>query len=324
MHLARARVAQHLHDLARRVAAHDRVVDDDEALARHDLGQRVELQPQAVLAQLLAGLDERARDVAVLDEAVVLGQPAGARVARGRRRCRSRARRSRGRRPGRRLAREQLAHPPARGLQRLAAHARVRAARSRCTRRRRSASRAASTAMPRAAGPPRPSETISPGCDVAQQLGADDVEARTTRWPRSSARRAGRATSGRRPAGSRKRDDAVAGHDDGREGALQARHDVGDRVLDALGRVGGEQRGDDLRVAGRAERRRPARRSSACSSTALMRLPLWASASSRRSGAADDRLGVLPRARAGRRVADVADRHVAARARAARARRRPG
>ena len=52
--LARARVAQHLHDLARRVAAHDRVVDDDEPLAADDLGQRVELQPQAVLAQLLA------------------------------------------------------------------------------------------------------------------------------------------------------------------------------------------------------------------------------------------------------------------------------
>ena len=59
--LARARVAQHLHDLARRVAAHDRVVDDDQALAADDLGQRVELHPQAVLAQLLAGLDERPR-----------------------------------------------------------------------------------------------------------------------------------------------------------------------------------------------------------------------------------------------------------------------
>ena len=54
VHLGGAGVAQHLHDLARRVAAHDRVVDDDEPLAGHDLGQRVELQPQAVLAQLLA------------------------------------------------------------------------------------------------------------------------------------------------------------------------------------------------------------------------------------------------------------------------------
>ena len=34
VHLERARLAQHLHDLARRRAAHDRVVDDDQALAR--------------------------------------------------------------------------------------------------------------------------------------------------------------------------------------------------------------------------------------------------------------------------------------------------
>ncbi len=74
MDLARARVAQHLHDLARRVAAHDRVVDDDDRPAADDLRQRVELHPQAVLAQLLAGLDERAPDVAVLDQAVVLRQ----------------------------------------------------------------------------------------------------------------------------------------------------------------------------------------------------------------------------------------------------------
>jgi hypothetical protein len=33
MHFAGPGVAQHLHDLARRVAAHDRVVDDDDALA---------------------------------------------------------------------------------------------------------------------------------------------------------------------------------------------------------------------------------------------------------------------------------------------------
>ena len=116
MDLGGAGVAQHLHDLARRVAAHDRVVDHDQALARDHLGQRVELQAQAVLAQLLAGLDERARDVAVLDEAVVLGQPGRAREAAG------------GGVAGvgdgdhevglhRRLAPQDLAHPPARDLQ---------------------------------------------------------------------------------------------------------------------------------------------------------------------------------------------------------------
>ena len=67
-----AGVAQHPDDLAGRVAADDRVVDDDEPLARDDLRQRVELHPQAVLAQLLARLDEGAGHVAVLDQAVVL------------------------------------------------------------------------------------------------------------------------------------------------------------------------------------------------------------------------------------------------------------
>ena len=50
MHLRCARLEEHLHDLARRVPAHDRVVDDDEALAG-DLGERVELEADALLAQ---------------------------------------------------------------------------------------------------------------------------------------------------------------------------------------------------------------------------------------------------------------------------------
>ena len=51
-------------------------------------------------------------------------------------------------------------------------------------------------------------------------------------------------------------------------------------------------------------------RSSACSSTALTRLPLWAERDLAPVGA-PDRLRVLPRVRAGGRVADVADRHLA-------------
>jgi hypothetical protein len=78
-----ARVAQHLHDLARGVAAHDRVVHYHEPLARDDLAERVELHPQAVLAQLLAGLDEGAGHVAVLDQAVVARDPGGAGEAGG-------------------------------------------------------------------------------------------------------------------------------------------------------------------------------------------------------------------------------------------------
>ena len=60
MHLARAGLSQHADDLPGRVAAHDRVVDDDDPLAGDDLRQRVELQAQSVLAQLLSGLDEGA------------------------------------------------------------------------------------------------------------------------------------------------------------------------------------------------------------------------------------------------------------------------
>ena len=82
VHLGRARVEEHLHDLPRRVAADDRVVDDDDALAR-DLGERVELQLHALAAQRLVGLDERARDVAVLD------QPFAERDAESRARSRS-------------------------------------------------------------------------------------------------------------------------------------------------------------------------------------------------------------------------------------------
>ena len=59
MHLGRARVEEHLDDLPRRRAAHDRVVDDHEPLAG-DLVERVELHPDPLLAHALLGLDERA------------------------------------------------------------------------------------------------------------------------------------------------------------------------------------------------------------------------------------------------------------------------
>ena len=96
MHLARARVEQHRHDLARRVAAHDRVVDDDDALAG-DLGERVELQPDALLAQALLGLDERPADVAVLDQPLAERDPASRVRSRSRRACPSRGSAGRGR-----------------------------------------------------------------------------------------------------------------------------------------------------------------------------------------------------------------------------------
>ena len=114
MHLGRAGVEEHRDDLASRVPADDRVVDDDHALSC-DLGQRVELQADALLAQLLVGLDERAPDVPVLDQAFAERNLGGAREP------------DRGGRPrvgdredevclDRRLLGEPLAHPHARGV----------------------------------------------------------------------------------------------------------------------------------------------------------------------------------------------------------------
>ena len=207
-----ARVAQHLHDLARRVAAHDRVVDDDEPLARHDLGQRVELHPQAVLAQLLPGLDERARDVAVLDQPVVLREAGGPReAARGR----VAGVRHRDHEVGvdRRLAGEDLAHPPARDLQHLAAQARVGPREVDVLE---DAQRAARRPRPPAASAARPavSETISPGCTSRRNVRADDVERAGLR--RDAVAVAEHAQRQRAQAGRvAERDHAVLGHHDG-------------------------------------------------------------------------------------------------------------
>ena len=124
MDLGRARFAQYLHDLTGRVAAHDRVVDHDQALARDHLGQRIELQPHPMAPQLLARLDERPRHIAVLDEAIVLrqaggpGQSSGGRVARI-------WHRDHQIRIHRRLAPQDLAHPGARDLEHRAAQARI-------------------------------------------------------------------------------------------------------------------------------------------------------------------------------------------------------
>ncbi len=70
MHLEGAGLAEHPDLGALGVAAHDRVVDDDQLLAADHVLERVELEPDAELAQGLAGLDERAPDVGVLDEAL--------------------------------------------------------------------------------------------------------------------------------------------------------------------------------------------------------------------------------------------------------------
>ena len=80
MHLGRAGVEEHLDELARRVPTDDRIVDDDDALPL-DLVERVELHADALLPHALLGLDERARDVAVLDQRLVERDPGGLREA---------------------------------------------------------------------------------------------------------------------------------------------------------------------------------------------------------------------------------------------------
>ena len=88
MHLEGAGLAEHPDLGALGVAAHDRVVDDDEPLAADHVLEGVELEPDAELAQGLAGLDEGAADVGVLDEALaerdaaLLGVAGGGRGAR--------------------------------------------------------------------------------------------------------------------------------------------------------------------------------------------------------------------------------------------------
>ena len=142
---------------------------------------------------------------------------------------------------------------------------------------------------------------------LAQQARTDDVERAGLR---GDAEAAVELAQSERPqaVGIAEGDDAVAGQDDGRERAVQARHDVGDGVLDALRRVGGEQRGDDLRVRGRAE----ADPALDQLGVQLDRVDQVAVVGEGDLAAvrAPDGLRVLPAAGAGGRVADVPDRHV--------------
>ena len=121
MHLGGAGVAQHLDELLGRVAAHDGVVDDHQALAADDGRQRVELQADAQLAHGLRGLDERAAHVAVLHDAVRIRDAAFEGETHGRRDAAvGHAEHQVG--LGRRLAGQDAAHVAARLVDRLAVH----------------------------------------------------------------------------------------------------------------------------------------------------------------------------------------------------------
>ena len=83
MNLPRSGLAEHTHQGALGVAADDGVVDHHEPLARYDLLERVQLQADAELADGLAGLDEGAAHVGVLDQAEAEWDAGGLRVADG-------------------------------------------------------------------------------------------------------------------------------------------------------------------------------------------------------------------------------------------------
>jgi hypothetical protein len=75
VHLPRAGVAEKAHDLARSGAAHERVVDDDDALARDDLAHGRELQLDGEVADCLRRPDETAAAVVPPNEALLELEP---------------------------------------------------------------------------------------------------------------------------------------------------------------------------------------------------------------------------------------------------------
>ena len=112
MDLPGAGVAQHGDDGPDGGRAHDGVVHHHQALAGDVVAQRIQLAPHAVDPGLLVRGDEGAADVAVLDQALAVGDAAGPGVALGRRHARvghphHQVRLDRG------LGGQQLAHPPA-------------------------------------------------------------------------------------------------------------------------------------------------------------------------------------------------------------------
>ena len=73
MHFARAGIAHHLHDLHRSGAAHDRIVDQHDALAGDHGAIGAVLEANAELADVLGRLDEGAADIVIADDAKLVG-----------------------------------------------------------------------------------------------------------------------------------------------------------------------------------------------------------------------------------------------------------
>ena len=121
VNLLGASVAQHLDELHHGGAAHDGVIDNNEALAGDVVLERIELHAHAHGTQLLRGLDKRAANVAVLDKALTVGNTALVRKALSGRHTRvGHADDHVG--IGRRLARKHAAHVVTARIDRLAVH----------------------------------------------------------------------------------------------------------------------------------------------------------------------------------------------------------
>ena len=202
VHLGGAGVADQLDERPGGRAAHERVVDHHDPLAGEVLGEGVELQRHAAVADLLRRLDERAADVAVLDQPVVERDAAGPASTRWRRGSRSRARGSRRRRrpatrwPARRRA------AGGRGA-RCGRPTPSRGGRSRRTRTCSGPARAAGASAWRRCSSAPCSVTISPGWTslMSTQPSVDRAHVSlATAWPPCGRRP---TDSGRKPHGSR-------------------------------------------------------------------------------------------------------------------------
>ena len=195
-----AGVAHHLHDLERGGAAHDRVVDQHDALAvDHGAVGRV-LEAHAQVADRLRRLDEGAADIVVADDAELVGDARVLREADRRRHAGIRHRHD-DVGLGRRFARE-LARPWSCARRRRCGRRRSNpAARNRCIRRCRAAPPSAGTACATARRPRRRSRTSPFSTSrtyCAPMMSSAQVSEARIGQPSSLP-----MTSGRMPSGSR-------------------------------------------------------------------------------------------------------------------------
>ena len=240
--------------------------------------ERVELHADALLAHALVGLDERAADVAVLDQALAERDAALAREADRRRRARVGDRHARGRpRPAPRAAscspirtRAPCTSTPSRSrvgpreVEELedAERARARAAR-----------RPASTCTPVLVDDDQLARR-----DLALELRADEVERAASRTRRPSRRRARRArAAGTRAGRGRRRACPPRARD--RVGALELRHRARDRLRERRARRSRSAPRSPRCRRWSASRRR--RGELLAQLLVLVRLPLWPSATVR-------------------------------------------